>query len=1024
LATPPPPPPLRRSISKRFLASVLIACSLIVLSAEALHAQGNAVAVQGKVVDEKGEPLPGVNVAVKGTLNGTSTDADGKYKILVDDANAALVFSFVGYISQEALVGSRSELDVQLVSDQKQLDEIVVVGYDIKNKKELTGSIVKISSEEIKNLPLASPDQLLQGKAAGVQISSQSGTPGGGVTVRVRGTSSFSSNSPASQPLYIIDGVFMNTTPLGSAGYGAEQQISNPLADINPNDIESIDVLKDANATAIYGSRGANGVVIITTKRGSQGQKTRVNVNLYSGAASAWRLPKLADAAQTAELLNEVWINKGNPAARIPYPDIPSLRTYDRIPEIFRTAGTQNVDMNITGGDGKTTFYLGGGYFKQDGIMRPQTMNRQNFRINLDHQINQKLKISTSNSFTRTFRKIVPNDNSYGVMLVGLGTSALIPTYNDDGTYFQGPIGNAVRLIKESDETSTGIRAISNVYAEYEIVPKLVFKTSWSIDFNDSANRSFSSSINNGPGSPASGNEASNRQATWLNEQTLRYGFKINADHQFNLLAGNTAQKTSFKSFNVSAQNYPNDDLRTLSNASEATGWGGSLAENSLVSFFGRVDYAFKGTYILDANIRADASSKFGSSNRWGYFPSVGVAWRVSNEKFMENQNAVSNLKIKASYGLTGSQQTISDYASQGLWGGNANYKQTPGTAPSQIANSNLKWEQTTQFNAGIEFSFLKNRIDAEINFYTKYTKGVLLNQPVPYTTGFATVGANGGDISNKGIEASINAGIIRKKDFKWDVNFNIAHNKNLIEKLAAPYYEPFSRNFIIFKQGYSVNGFRLWKQERVDPQTGNAVYTDVNHDGAIDDNDRMILGSNQPKALGGFGTTLRYKGFDLNCSFSYVWGQDVVNWNTFFLVNGGTRSNASTGQATWGYFTRQLDRWQKPGDITDIPKVGGTPEEMTNNYGRFTSRALENGTYTRLRNLTLGYAIPAALLVKSGIRNLRIYVSGTNLLTFTKYSGLDPEINAGGGKGTVDGVEMFTVPQPRTIQAGITLGL
>lgn len=992
----------------------------------AFSAASQVRTVRGRVSSTEGGPISGASVVQKGSSQGTATANDGSFSIALPQGSAVLVISSIGFAGKEVTVGAAaSSVEVQLEPSASRGDEVVVIGYGSRSRRNLTGSIAKVSGDEIRNLPLASPDQLLQGKAAGVQISSQSGTPGGGVTVRVRGTTSFSPGSPASQPLYIVDGVFINTTPIGPAGFGVEQQVANPLSDINPADIESIEILKDANATAIYGSRGANGVVIITTKRGRFNQKTRVNLNAYTGVAEAWRLPKVTNAQQTAALLNEVWVNDGKPAANLPYPTPSSLQTYDRVSEIFRTAPTHNVDLNVSGGDNKTAFFIGGGYYKQDGIARPQTFNRASFRFNLDHNISDRVKIGTSNTFSRSFRKIVPNDNSGGgLMLVGLGNASLHPTYNPDGSYFRGPVGNnVVALIKESDETSTGIRAISNLFAEWEVIPRLLFRSSWSIDFNDAMNRAFSSTILNGPNQLATGYEANNRQVTWVNEQTLRYAWRPAESHQFNFLVGNTVQKTTTKGFSVSAANYPNDDLGNLSNASQATGWGGGRVESALASVFGRVDYVLNNRYIFDVNMRGDASSRFGANNRWGFFPSAGFAWRMSNEAFMQNQTVFSNLKLKASYGITGSQETISEFASRGLWGGNDNYSGQPGTRPVQLANPDLKWEQTTQVNLGVEFGILGNRLEGELNFYDKLTKGVLLNQPVPNTTGFSTIAFNGGDISNRGVELALNAGLIRQGNLRWDLAFNIAHNKNRIEKLNAPYFEPFSRNFIIFQEGYPVNGFRLWKQEGVDPQTGNAVYTDVDKNGVIDDRDRMILGSNQPDAVGGLTSNLRYKNFDFSFAFSFEWGQEVVNWTTFFMVHGGTRLNGATGAATWGFYERQLDRWQKPGDITDIPKVGGTAAERSNNYGRFTSRALEDGSFTRLRNLVLGYTLPSSVLRRIGVSSARIYVMGTNLLTFTNYTGLDPEINAGGGKGTVAGVEMFTVPQPRTIQAGLSVG-
>lgn len=1007
-----------RNLTPKRLISTLTFFLFFTLS---LYAQDRVIT--GKITNTTdGSPIAGASVSVKGTRRAVSADADGNFSISVPASATTLTISSVGFVQQDVTISNSPGAIYSLAPSPKEEEDVVVIGYGTKNKKNITGSVVKVDEAQIRNMPFASPDQLLQGKASGVQVSSMSGTPGGGVTVRVRGTSSFSPGSPASQPLYIVDGVFLNTTPLGPAGFGVEQQVSNPLADINPSDIQSMEILKDANSTAIYGSRGANGVIIITTKRGAKGN-AKVSLNTYYASAKARKLPSLVDGPQTGELLNEIWINDGKDPANIPYPNPSSLPTYDRLDQLFQTAPSANVDINVSGGNDKSAYYIGGSYYDQEGILKPQTFNRASFRLNLDNYITKRFKISTSNIMSRTFREIVPNDNSTAGLLTAVGNSLLYPIYNPDGTYYRGPVGNnAIALAKENDQTSTGIRYIGNIYGEWEVIPGMFFRSSWSLDFNDANNRAFNSTVLNGPGSVADAYEQSNRQSTWINEQTLRYNLKLSSGNQFNFLVGNTIQRTTSKFYGVSANNFPNDDLRNISSASQATGWNGDKLESSLASFFGRVDYNINNKYIFDVNMRGDASSKFGSKNQWGFFPSAGFAWRMINEDFMKGQSTFSDLKLKASYGLTGSQETISEYASRGLWAGNDNYLGQPGTMPTQIANPDLKWEQTTQWNIGVEFGVLNNRLTGEINYYDKFTKGVLLNKPVPMTTGFGTIAYNGGDISNKGIELSLNAGIIRSKDITWDINFNIAHNKNLIEKLDAPYFEPFSRKFILFQQGNPVNGFWLWQQERVDPQTGNAVYTDVDKNGVIDDNDRMILGSNQPDVLGGLGSSFRYKNFDLSFAFNFEWGQELVNWSTFFMVHGGTRMNAATGKATWGFYSKQLDRWQKPGDITDIPKVGGTATERSNNYGRYTSRAMEDGSYTRLKTLTIGYTIPSAVTSRIGINSVRVYLMGSNLLTFTNYSGLDPEINAGGGKGTVNGVEMFTVPQPRTIQGGLSV--
>jgi TonB-linked SusC/RagA family outer membrane protein len=704
----------------------------------------------------------------------------------------------------------------------------------------------------------------------------------------------------------------------------------------------------------------------------------------------------------------------------LPYPDPGAVPTYDRIPYLFRSAPTSNVDASLTGGDKNTSYFIGGSWFKQQGILRPYAFERATGRLNIDQMVGTKLKISTSNTVANTFRRNIPNDNSIGIMLGGLGAANMYPLFNDDGSYNYNMLYfNPVAFVREYDETTRGLRLISNTYGEYEVVKNLFFRTSWSIDYNQGFNRNFDSQLRKGPGNAATGYEDNRRNLTWINEQTLRYRWNPSTDHDFNFLVGNTTQKSTYKFAGVTGTGYPNDDLRNMSSASVKDGYGGQAA-STLVSFFGRVDYALKGRYLLDVNMRADASSRFGANNRWGYFPSVGAAWRISDEAFMQNLNVFSDLKLRASWGLTGSQETISEYAAQGLWTGGANYRMESGTLPSQLANPDLKWEQTRQWNIGLDAGLFGNRLNVEANYYDKFTTGVLINKPVPMSTGFATVAYNGGDISNKGVELALNAGVIRGRDFTWDVNFNISRNVNKIVQLDADYFEPFSRRFIVFREGYPVNSFWFLRQLSVNSETGDAVYEDVDGNGQINDTDRQLLGNNQPDFYGGLNTTLRYKGFDLSGFFNFEVGQEVVNWSNFFLVNGGTRRNNANGTATWGFGTRQLDRWQQPGDVTDIPRLGG--RNMSSNYGLFSDRLMEDGSYLRLKTLSLGYTIPPALTSKIKLTNLRVYVMATNLLTFTNYSGLDPEINAGGGKGTVGGVEMFTVPQPRTFQGGINL--
>ena len=982
----------------------------------------------GVVIDAANkQPVSGAVVKIKGTTHAVSTDADGKFSFITGQSFPyTLVVSFIGYVQQEVRVEG-SPVEIQLKENISQLSDVVITGYTTQERRYVAGSITSVSGDIIKDQPAAGFNQLLQGKATGVQVLASNGVPGGGITFRIRGNNSINASV---DPLYIIDGVFVSNADPIQTGLG-NQQGSNPLADINPNDIESIQILKDANATAIYGSLGANGVVIVTTKRGKRNTAARISLNTYQGWSTAINKYKVATGPETALLTNESRLNtvKDNPA--LPAPTLianpESQPTYDRFADLFRTARTQNYELSTQGGTEKSTYYIGLGYLNQEAVVKPSGYTRYTARLNYDTYLTDKLKVGTSINLSRSHRNLSGSDNNpTGVINSALFPRSYLPIYNADGTYARyGSFDNHIALIENLDNDAVGWRTIGNLYGEYNIIPGLKLRSSWSIDNGSEYENNYSNTLISA-GIATSGAAASyeTKNLVLTNEQVLNYikTFGPNGKHNINALIGNTINTVLNQNTSATGTGFAANSLKAVSVAATRSG-SSSRAESKLLSFFSKVSYTYDNKYTIDGSIRADGSSKFGVNKQWGYFPSGGFAWRAGQENLFKNLNLFDELKFRASIGLSGNQNGIGSYAAQGQWASGANYLEQPGTAPSQLANPDLTWETTRQFDIGTELGFLKNRLNIVIDYYNKYTYDLLLNVPVPYRSGFASYLQNYGAVRNKGVEFAVNSTNVQTAHFKWTTNFNISYNKNRIEKLASDIAQGASgRNISILRQGYAVNSFQLYKQLYVDPQTGNAVYEDVNKDGLITSADRQIVGDALPKFTGGFTNNLSYKGVDLSFFFYFQQGNKIMNMNDFFMVHGGNQANI-------GFLPRQLDRWQKLGDITDIPRLttfSGNPTQnggAANNYGgnvaNLSSRYLEDGSFIRLKTLTLGYNLPASVLQKIKISKVRLYAQATNLITFTHYGGLDPEVSSQSSNQNTAGYDWATVPQPKTIQIG-----
>ncbi|WP_316758536.1 TonB-dependent receptor [Pedobacter aquatilis] len=992
--------------------------------------------LQGLVIDSANkQPLPGVVVRIKGVTHSVSTDGDGKFVFVTGQKLPyTLILTYVGYQTKELVVAA-SPVTITLRETSSQLNDVVVVGYGTQTRKSLTGSVSTIAVDEVRTKPTATFAEQLQGKAAGLQVSTSTGIPGDGMFIRIRGTTSINASN---DPLYVIDGVYVNNSSLQRIT--TQGQANNPLSDINPEDIESVTVLKDADATAIYGARAANGVILITTKRGKFNTGPKVSVSSYVGFAKTPKLWELVTGPQHAELINEFYRNSNadaitnaaangtapittyrfqpfralsdNPAASPAPRGLPQdQNTYDRLSKAFRTGFLQNYDASISGGNDKTTYYIGGGLNKQEATLKTNDFRRGSFKINLDQKIGERITVGTSNIITQTYRTNarVGDGPQGGILQSALHTPTYLPEVNADGTPGKwAGFDNLDVLLANTNMNSTSNRLISNLYGEVKILKDLTFKTSWSVDYNQYNEFQYWNSLTNlGIANKNLGSTSVSNNSIWTNEQTLNYNH-VFGKHAFGALIGNSLQGSVTSQVLATGTNFPNDSFQQIASAATTTS-SASESKYKLSSFFARLNYNYGGKYYAVFSIRGDGSSRFGANRQWGYFPSGGLAWRVKGEEFLKNVAFITDLKLRGSLGITGNQNGINDFASRGLWGAGANYLNNPGTVASQLANPDLKWESTRQTNIGLDLSLFKDRLTISGDLYEKYTSNLLLNLPLASSKGFSSILTNAGEMSNMGFELNISSANLEGK-FKWNTNFNISRNINKIEKLPTPVVAAYAAQRMV--QGLSMYTFFVYNQLYVDPQTGNAVYEDADKNGVINANDIVPLGNALPKFSGGITNNFSYQGFDLSVFFNFVYGNKVYNNNNYFLEGGGTRD------ANRAMDIYQLTRWQKQGDITDLPRLTAYGQNYTLSP---TSRNIEDGSFIRLSNITLGYNLPKSFIRKAKMSSVRIYASGSNLALWTKYKGPDPEINVS-SSATVLGYDLGTPPVPRSFQVGANI--
>lgn len=1002
--------------------------------------------VTGKVTADNGLPLADVSVVVKGTNTGTVTDANGNFSLNVPEQGATLIFTIVGYGEKEVVVSNQRSITVSLSQQNRELNEVVVIGYGTTRKSDLTGSVVSIKAEDLKRTQVTTFDQALQGRAAGVQVIQLSGKPGAETSIRIRGTSSINAGN---EPLYVIDGMLVGSDGADlSTGVTRGPRIS-PLASINPNDIASIEILKDASATAIYGSRGANGVVLITTKRGRTGAGT-VTFETYYGFQEISHKVEVLDAEQFANLVNE---SKLNSNATPLYVNPKNLgRGTDWQNEILRTAPMASYQLSFSGGDEKTRYAISGSYFNQQGIVINSDFKRYSFRANLDRDVTSRLTIGNSITFSRVA--------SYGVLtnagtiIPGVTSAAMLfnpilPVYdpNRKGGYTYEndrgkTLGNPVAEAKEYSSYSTISRLLGNFYARYKIIEGLEFRTSFGIDQYTTRENSF------GPNflkrTEASKGEASIGDVyglTWLNENTLTFNKKINNDHAFNVVAGYTMQQFNNESMFVYAFDFPDDrtGYHNIGAALNPQKPSNSESEWSLISYLARVNYTLKNKYLFTLTGRADGSSKFAKGNKYGFFPSGAFAWRVSEEKFMQNVKGISDLKFRISYGVIGNQN-IAPYQSlalvgpysEGVFNGTEIYT---GREPLTFVNKDLKWESTRQLDIGVDASFFNNRLTLTADYYQKKTYNLLLSSPIPTTSGFTSTLLNIGNIVNKGFDFDVRStnttGAVR-----WNTSLNVSINRNSVTHLANNNTDILSSGSLLRVgqpvgtfYGYIFDGIFqsddevsksavLIGQEASSSnpasraRAGDRKYRDINSDGVINEQDRTIIGSAQADFTWGLNNTISFKNFDLSFFFQGSQGNELANLNSFDLLNFNGQTNVLKEAG--------LDRWTPSNPSNKYPRAlaSGSLDQ-----GVFSSAIVEDATYIRLRNVTLAYSLPRKLIQRAKLDNVRIYASATNPWTKTKYTGYDPEANTYGQNSFVVGYDLGGYPMSKTYIIGINLG-
>ncbi|MBQ9655251.1 MAG: TonB-dependent receptor [Prevotella sp.] len=1052
-------------VLKRTLGLMLLFCML------PIGAYAQKITVKGTVSAADG-PVIGATVKVKGAQGGTITDYDGNYTIDTQ-SNSTLVFSYVGYQTQEVKVAGQRTINITLHEDEALLNEVVVVGYGTMRKSDLTGAVTQVDNKAFEKSVTTSIDQVLQGRAAGVQIQANTGTPGGSSTIRIRGTNSLNASS---QPIFVIDGVIIDSD-------GGDDGNSNPLAGINPSDILTMDILKDASATAIYGSRASNGVIMITTKRGKAGEATLT----YDGYVGWQQMPKKLDVLnlrQYAEHNNDIADAQiKTHSGTFLRPELLGEGT-DWQDEMFHTAFMTNHSLSLTGGTEKTTYAISAGYLKQDGIALSTGFKRQTLRGNVDSELKKWLKGGVSFSLSDSRQEMEKN---WDIINTALRSQPSVAVRNPDGGY-DGPDDqwmpeNAVALAEIKTNYAKRLNFRVNTYLEATFYKGLTFKTELSADYNLNKTKTYTPDYTFGvkENTQRDGAWYKNDSKYWSWRNILTYNGQIAQKHNINAMIGQEMSHSYWENMSAANQGYLSNsviDLRAGERTGNNVNIDGYQNNTSLFSYFGRVLYNFDDRYLVTATLRRDGSSKFHKDNRWGWFPSAAFAWRASQENFLKDNRVINNLKLRLGWGATGNQN-VQDWAYQAML---ANYT-TPwgvGVLNANNANPNLKWETTYSTNIGFDLSLFGSRIDLVFDWYYKKTKDLLMMLDLPAFLGsgagsneaYGTASnpwGNIGSLRNTGIEITLNTVNIENKDFSWRSNVVFSLNRNKVVELdsdsgSLPQTLQIGSdvatvtNTVVGRPigqfwGYKVIG-RFDKPEdffykdangtvkpvalpkgatmATSPTSGGVfigdyIYADLNEDGVIDDSDMTFIGNPEPKFTWGFGNTFSYKGFDLSFQFSGSYGNKVMNYQRRFLDITGSTSNQLTTVLDYARLAKydpdgpeDYRNYYVTNPSTSMPRL--STESGVNKNNRVSDAYVEDGSYIRLQNISLSYTLPRKLIQKIYLSNAKIYCNIQNLFTITKYDGYDPEVGSLRGNALLNGVDYSRYPSPRIYTVGVNL--
>ena len=966
------------------------------------------ITVQGVVKDQTGETVIGASVMEKGTTNGTITGIDGDFSLNMSP-NGTLVVSFVGYKTQEVQVKGQKQLQVVLSEDAEMLDEVVVIGYGTMKKSDLTGAVSSIGNKDIKDSPVSNLGQAIQGKISGVQIV-DAGKPGDNVSIKIRGLGSINN----CDPLVVIDGV---PTDLG-------------LSSLNMADVERLDVLKDASATAIYGSRGANGVVMITTKRGTEG-KGKLAVSANYSFQNATNVPSLLNAAQYAELSNDMMVNSGrNPNPEWANPSELGAGT-DWMDELLRTGVMQNYTVSYSGGNEKSHYYVSGGFLDQSGIVKSVNYRRFTFQSNSDAQVLKWLKFSNNITFSADTKK----SGSYNIG-DALKALPIYPVKNEDGSW-SGPDGNSewygstrnpIGPTELNKSQTDGYNFLATLTAELTFTKWLKFKSTFGYDAKFWFIDNFTPKYNwkPTPTEETSRYKSDNKSFTYLWDNYFLFDHTFAEKHRVGLMAGMSAQWNTNDYLNAQKNVFMFDNVHEMDNGEEMYAIGGNETEWALLSYMARVNYSYEDRYLLTATIRRDGSSRFGKKHRWGTFPSVSVAWRASQEKWFPKNDYINDLKVRAGYGVTGSQASVGNYSYLASYNtsvypfGISSGNQTA-LVSSTLANPYIHWEEVAQTNIGFDASLFNSRVMFSFDAYLKETRDMLVKASIPITSGFedtTTTYTNAGKVRNQGIEMSLHT-INLTGELGWETNLTATYNKNKIKDLNSdvPYYiNQINNSYVtMLAKDYPINVFYGYVTDgifqnqsevnthAVQPgaEPGDIRFRDLNNDGVINDSDRTVIGNPNPSWLFSMNNSLSYKGFELSVFLQGIAGNKIYNANNI----------DNTGMAAaYNQTTDVLKRWQGEGTSNSMPRaVFGDPNQNT----RVSDRFVENGSYLRLKNITLSYTFPKQWLQKTQIENARLSLSCENVATITGYSGFDPEVG-------INGIDQNRYPISRTFSLGL----